>query len=205
MSASFDGGDTWQEFNGPAKVGGWAEAASLTILGKTSYFYTGGNSGYGGEWFTSDNGATWKEVMTGDLGGSYATGAHFAPDGALYVCNSKGQMQTTNSGISVSRATKDSPLGVAWTPLAGSQLCTIITDDGVNLHSAYSWDTGGSPFWSAPLSDPTKWTNFKTKLVVTNKSAYPFEGPNQFSFDSMHHLLFASDGGAGLWRLHTQK
>jgi hypothetical protein len=205
MSASVDGGDTWTEFNGPAKVGGWGEAASLAILGKTSYFYTGGNSGYGGEWFTADNGATWKEVMSGDLGGSYANGAHFAPDGALYVCNSQVQQQNTNSGISVSRATKDSPVGLTWTPLPGSKPCSVISDDGQRLFAAYSWDTSGSPFWSAPLSDLTKWTNYKTALVVSNKSMYPFEGPNQFSYDSMHHLLYATDGGAGLWRLHTEK
>jgi hypothetical protein len=184
LSESDDAGATWHEFAGPPQVMGWREAASLGVLGASTYLYTCDLGGY----YTADTGKTWKQVFTQTIAGSYAGSAHFGPDGTLYL-------GVTNNGIFSSKPSANSPVGSSWTAIPGSPNTSMMTDDGTNLIASYSWDYGGQPFYMAPLSGLTPWVNMQSPKIG--------RGSNQLAYDSEHHVAYAANWGAGLWRLVT--
>jgi hypothetical protein len=188
LSQSKDSGNTWHEFPGPSKLGSWVEAASLAVLGPTSYLYSCDQ----GIFFTEDEGKTWSQSLSGAAQGTYAGSAHLAPDGTLYL-------GVTNVGIFTS-SPNDGPVGKVWSKekLPTSPGSTsIITDDGTYLYASYAWDNSGTPFARAPLADPKAWETMKSDPPVAR-------GSNQFAVDSEHHVVYSANWGAGLWRLVTQ-
>jgi photosystem II stability/assembly factor-like uncharacterized protein len=187
MSQTHDGGDTWQEFSGPADLSGWQEASSISILGPTTYFYAaaGAYKGYS----TVDDGKTWTKVLDGPLYASYVPSVHVGPDGKAYI----GML---NTGVFFS-----TDLGASWTKIQGGQSSSAVADDGTNLYASSGWDHGGMPFWTTPLSGITGpspvWTQMKTAVSIS-------VGTTMFSYDATHHLLYSANMDAGLWRLRTQ-
>ena len=61
----------------------------------------------------------------------------------------------------------------------------------------YAADQWSPTFASAPISDPTKWTNMPAPALRSSQGA-PF-----LAYDEDHHLLYASTWPDGLWRLVT--
>jgi hypothetical protein len=175
FSSSTDGGAHWTLFRGP--TGGWEEGVSLTVLGPMSYLYAGPTGAY----FTADGGANWSHPVTEGLVGTATT---IAPDGALYLSG--------GGTVYVSRST---PLGSAFQSIPNTPHITMITNDGVNLYGSNTWG-GPHPMWTAPLSNPAMWTNMSSPEMS--------RGSNAFSFDPVHHILYAANMGAGLWRMVTR-
>ncbi|RYZ04694.1 MAG: exo-alpha-sialidase [Myxococcales bacterium] len=187
LSKSIDGGTTWQMFPGPANLKGWLEAASLSVLGPSSYLYTCDS----GIYFTEDTGKTWSQPLKGGLYGSYGGSTHIGPDGTLYL-------GVGNAGIFTSNP-KNGPIGKVWSaePLKGSpRNVGVLIDDGKHLYASWSWDSGGQPFSMAPLSDLTAWKPMKSPPIA--------RGSNQLAYDSKHHVLYSANWGAGLWRVVTE-
>ena len=191
LSQTTDGGKTWSYVDGPTVaqgVKGWQEAASLIVLGAESYFLSTPDSG---GWLTRDGGTTWtQEIATYNLYGTYAGSAHLGPDGTLYV-------GVSNDGIYASHADATHAVGEAWARLAGSPGAagaTVITDDGVNLYA--SVPAGNQPYYWAPLSAATPWTNM---TAPTDPGS-----ANELAYDAAHHLLYAASVDAGLWVLRTR-
>jgi hypothetical protein len=183
LSQTTDAGATWHEFNGPPQLPGWKEAASLTIVGKDSYLLTGD-----GAFFTSDGGKTWSIAIDKGILGSYGGGASTAPDGTMFL-------GVNNDKIHSSKADGATPAGLKWTPIEGSPNTNLTIDDGVNLYATNAWDSSGRPFYTAPLSDLSKWTNMESPVIS--------RGSNMFAFDKKNKVLYAANWGAGLWRLVT--
>ena len=180
LSQSTDGGATWHMFNGPSQLGGWQEAATLTILGATSYLYMAE-----GAWYTSDGGTTWSEVIKQHFGGGYSGSTNIAPDGTVYL-----------AGTNPLFSSRSNPLGSSWTNVGNSPNLSSVKDDGVSLFGSYSWDTSGQPFYTAKLSNPTAWTHMQTPQIG--------RGSDEMAYDATHHIMYSANWAAGLWRLVTR-
>lgn len=181
LSSSTDSGETWTPFNGPPELTGWQEAATLTILGPTSYLF-----GAAGGWYTPDSGKTWTKVLKEGFYASYAGSSNVAPDGAVFWAGSDSVYRSTSN-----------PLGAEWASLGNSGRRSVVIDDGVNLFASWAWDTFGKPFYTAKLSDPTVWTQMESPTIS--------RGPNQFAHDPTHHIIYSANWGAGLWRLVSRQ
>ena len=151
------------------------------IDGKTWFFGNGS-----GIFRTTDGGGHWTQVYMGGASGSVYT----AKDGSYYVAASFTVVHSSD--------------GVTWTELANSHGgasvngSNPITSDGTTLYEAQGAYGGQEPdggwYWSAPLSDPTTWTN------VGDAVKLGFGGSN-LAYDADHHLLYSSNLTSGFWRL----
>ena len=90
-------------------------------------------------------------------------------------------------------------LSPAVTALAGSPQAVAIIDDGVSLFASTS-STQSQPFWTAPLSDATAWTQMPDAICVGSLC----RGSNELAYDADHHIVYSASWGAGLWRLVTR-
>jgi hypothetical protein len=213
FSESSDGGDTWKLFNGPTSVpgfmvGGWAEASSISILGATSYIVLSPQGGY----FTADGGATWTLVLAFIDYTSYAGSTYIAPDGTLFLgCHppyysppAPGQSppfalyQAPTLPVPSPRLPYQTGLAPAVMPVPNGPAVTQIISDGVSLFG--SDNLGQPPFWTAPLSDPTSWTQMPDSICANGIC----RGSNELAYDPVNHIVYSANWGAGLWRLKTR-
>jgi Photosynthesis system II assembly factor YCF48 len=185
LSETRDGGDSWTIVDGPPELPGWAEGASITIVAADSLLLAADS----GAWFSSDDGGSWAKVIEGVHYGSYGGGAHFGPDGAAYL-------GMANQGVFVSRADGDELLGASWSLIPGSPQAAVLVDDGTRLYATYLHDTGGQPFYSAPLDDLSTWTNMPSPSIG--------RGSVMLAYDPTRKLIYSANLAAGLWRLRTQ-
>jgi hypothetical protein len=65
----------------------------------------------------------------------------------------------------------------------------------VSLFGSFGYDKGGEPFYTAPLSNPTKWTSYKSPSM---------QGSGSMAYDPTHHVLYAATWDTGLWRVVTR-
>jgi hypothetical protein len=214
FSQSTDSGATWHEFDGPTSVPGfmitgWMESASISILGPTSYIALSP----GGVYFTSDGGGTWTLVLAEIDNASYAGSTHILPDGTLLIGNSAGPLyasapapghappfalyQAPTLPVPQPRLPFTTGLSPAVTALTHGPQGTQIVDDGVDVYASTSQSP---PFWKAPLSDTTSWTQMPDATCKSNVC----RGSNQMAYDAVHHVIYSANWGAGLWRLATR-
>jgi hypothetical protein len=178
LSRSNDGGTTWAVFNGPTQLTGWQEAATISVVGPTSYVYAATSGG----WYTADEGQTWTKVIPDTFYSSYAGSTDLAPDGTLYL-----------SGANSIYKSQSNPLGKTWTKIDGSPRTTVIIDDGMSLFASGSW-ADANPVYTSMVSNSATWTNMK----------HTGRGANQLAYDAGHHIVYAANWGNGLWRLVTR-
>jgi hypothetical protein len=214
FSQSSDGGNTWQEFNGPTSVpgftvSGWVESASISILGATSYVVLSPS----GVYYTGDGGSTWTLVLAEIDTTTYSGATHILPDGTLYIGDSAGNIYYSSpaSGETPPFAIYQAPtlpvpqprlpyqtgLAPAVMPLTNSPQGTAIVDDGVNV---YTSTATSPPFWKAPLSNTTSWTQMPD--TICNGSVC--RGSSEMAYDATHHVIYSANWGSGLWRLVTR-
>jgi hypothetical protein len=215
FSQSTDGGTTWHEFSGPTSVpgftiSGWMESASISILGPSSYIALSP----GGVHFTSDGGATWTLVVAQIDYASYAGSTHILPDGTLLIGNSGGPLfasapapgkmppfalyQAPTLPVPQPRLPFTTGLAPAVMQIANAPQGTQILDDGVDVYASTMSQT--SPFWKAALADTTSWTHMPDAICRGSVC----RGANQMAYDAVHHVIYAANWGAGLWRLVTR-
>jgi hypothetical protein len=178
MAESKDGGATFRLFKGPPAATGWGEASTITVIGAKSWVYA--SPDLWGAFYTGDGGATWSKVITGPAYGNYTGSSFLADDGALYL-------GVANTGIFVSRATPQDPLGTTWTLIPGSPQASSIVGDDVTLFASYGWDTSGQPFYSAPLPAASTWTHVPSADI-------PAGGADHMDIDRARHILYAPAG-----------
>jgi hypothetical protein len=174
MAESTDRGDSWRIFKGP--TGGWGEGAGPVVLGPTTFLYAGPADGL---WYTSDSGDNWEKVAEN----ANCMGNYVADDGTAYLC--------AMSGILTS------PDWHTWTPLQNAPKCTGMTSDGVNLYVSHQNDYFEHPFWTAPLSSPTSWTDMDS-MSITDGGGYTM------GYDADHHVIYSANMLAGMYRYRTE-
>ena len=132
-------------------------------------------------------GATFEpcEVIDDGFIGSYAGVTTIAPDGTVYLASGSA-IYSSNSN----------PLGQTWTKLAGSPRASVITNDGTSLIASYGGTTA-HPAYIASLTNVTQWTNMTDSPDMGR-------GANQLAYDPVHHIVYAADWAAGLWRVVTK-
>jgi hypothetical protein len=172
MAESTDRGDSWQLFIGPGR--GWQENGGPVALGATTWLYAGPVDGL---FYTKDSGKTWEKVAE-------------RPDPWLYLADNGTSFLCAENGV---LSSKDQH---TWTLLANSPKCTSVISDGVNLYASYQNFFSGQPFYSAPLADPTRWTNMPSPKVS--------QGAINMGYDPDHHVVYASNNLGGLWRLRVK-
>jgi hypothetical protein len=185
MSESKDGGATWRLFKGPAN--GWKEGAGIVMLGGPSWLMFNGDGAY----LTSDGGASWSEPLVSYRGllNAWVFSGYVGSDNNVYL-------GVGNTGILKSPLAQIDASGKSWVKLDHSPIATAIVDDGVSLFASSAWDTTGQPFYSAPLKQPTQWTQMKSPSVSN--------GGNPMVYDPAHHIVYSADWSGGLWRLVTR-
>ncbi len=193
LSTSTDGGDTWKLFDGPSsipdwKIDGWMEASAISVLGPTSYLLTTP----AGVWFTGDTGAKWFQVAPEIVYATYS-GSSVIAGGDLFIAGAGHILRSP-------KAAGDPPFDLATShtvaPLMGSPTVTALVTDGKSLFVGSSRD-GEHQLWTAPLSDPTKWTQTTDKICKGTIC----RGPNEMALDPVHHVVYAANWATGLWRL----
>jgi hypothetical protein len=180
MAETRDGGGT---FTLTKSAFSWSEGDGQAMVGDKTWFYGQVDQGV---WRTIDGGASWSQVHAGF---GWASGCIYtATDGTLYTGNGFGMMSS-----------KD---GVTWTTMSGSPAfggpnggCPI-ADDGETIWVG-SWglaDDRGT--FSAPLKNPTTWTNMNSPKVVT--------GAGWLDYDADHHVLYKANSTGGFWRVRVK-
>jgi photosystem II stability/assembly factor-like uncharacterized protein len=218
FSRSTDAGNTWTIFDGPKSIpnwtvpdSGWIEASSISILGPSSYLVLSPD----GVWYTGDGGGTWTLVVAQIDETSYAGSTHILPDGTLYIGDSPGSIFYSSAAPSESppfalyqaptlpvpqpRLPYQTGLSPAVMPLTGSPQVTQIIDDGVSLFASNNLGQN-APFWTAPLANTTAWTQMPD-MICANGTC---RGSNELGYDSVNHIVYSANWGAGLWRLVTR-
>jgi hypothetical protein len=78
----------------------------------------------------------------------------------------------------------------------------VVIGDGERLFAIVGfYAPSGSDFvWTAPYTDPTRWTLLATPGLPSPLAA----GSNGASYDTDHHVLYTANQGAGLWRTVTR-
>jgi hypothetical protein len=179
LSETYDTGDHWRVIDGPPELTGFNEGGDLAVLDHDTYFFTG------------DNGAdlrvngTWQRVLSGATHGA----AYIASDGRLYLGVVSDALYVSSSN----------PLGATWQRLPGSPGATTLIDDGTTLYASNYEQYGGQPLFSASIHDvtmpSTQWQNAPQSVA---------RGATHFAYDPIHHYVYGSNLGGGLWRLRVQ-
>jgi hypothetical protein len=181
LAESSDGGGSWHLIKGPPQVQSWAEGGGPVVLGANLIIY---DVPFAGMFSTTDDGMTWTQAL--GYPGCFPAFAESPADGAYYMgCLSPfGVAKSTDKGM-----TWTTIMGSPWgNGLAATTQYLYMTENGMPANEM--------PFFRAPLTDTTSWTN-----VATPALGY---SANYLVYDSSHHVLYGANQQGGLWRGVTE-
>jgi hypothetical protein len=179
VGESLDGGATWRIVDGLSQwTGGEGQAIYFLDGGGTWLFGSQSN----GLWRTSDSGATWTDLNSPQ---GHAAGALYrAAGGTFYLATPGGILR--------------SPDGISWSlvPKSGDTMLGI-TGNGTTMFASrgFPWDPSTvlyEPFWTSPENDGQTWTQISSPTLSNGGS---------LAYDTVHHVLYSTDLGAGVWRV----
>jgi hypothetical protein len=84
---------------------------------------------------------------------------------------------------------------------------TFLVDDGVSLFGTPSYGYNAQEFYTAPLSDLSNWTQMPDSICSPDNPSMggsTCRGANEMAYDAAHHVVYAANWHAGLWRLVTR-
>ncbi len=177
-----DAGATWTLISGQASWNG-GEGQTIYFLDSRETWLWGSQSD--GLWRTANGGSTWT-VVDATAQGHGAGQLYRAKNGAFYLPAVPGILR--------------SPDGITWTlvPNSGDTMDGL-TGNGTTMFASrgFPWDPSTvlyEPFWTSPEGDGQTWTQLNTPMLSNG---------GWMSYDSVHHLLYSSNLGAGFWRVVT--
>jgi hypothetical protein len=137
---------------------------------------------FGGLYETTDEGASWH--LAANANGYAYPSIYVAPNGDSFVPAAFDLIERTSGGTT-------------WSPITGSPGADIVMGTATTIYAAHGGCTTVAnppfePFYSAPVSAPTNWTQLASPPMVS--------GPSVMAYDEDHHLLYASSCLAGFWR-----
>jgi hypothetical protein len=171
MAESTDGGASWSIIENTPGIG---EGDGMVMADSDTWFW---GQGFGGIYRTTNRGTSWEHVTTESAGFRFI---QKADDGNWYSSGYYGVLQSSD--------------GISWSHVEnGPKSHSIATGNGFLFTS---WMDTEKPYWSAPVSDPTNWT----EIVTPSENI----GSWQIRFDTDHNLLYTTSANSGFWRVRTQ-
>ena len=170
LGETTDGGLTWTLAKGPAD--GWQEQAVAYIVNKTVWLY--GATTYP-LYYSTNRGESWEKVGPGGTA-LYRAKNHF------YYGSAYGILESADAHT--------------WNVIPNSPQAYTIVGTGKTIYTGYIYSTGANQIWSAPESDPTKWT-----VVPTPAEFGATGGTWSLGYDADHKILYAANHHSGLWRM----
>ena len=176
-----DGGATWRLANGDPKMVG-TEGQVIYFLDTSHTWIWGSQSS--DFWRTEDSGATWTKISPA-IKEAHPQGSQIyrAKDGTFYLAAS--------DGVSKSRDGKAWSLVANTGPLGGG-----LVGDGTTMYLSnnlyWNWGKDLHPYFSAPESSGEPWTPLAGSPGLT--------AGGSLGLDTVHHVLYSSNLGAGVWR-----
>ena len=197
LAESTDSGMTWKLLEIPQP---WAaENSSVAIIARETWLWGGF---FGGLWQTTDEGATWKEVLVNDAGSSAGLPNAYAETNyyeSYSWQDSNGRYYLpTKSWFLPGGVIRSEPNDTSrWTAIPGSPQAQFLYPTSTQLVMSSESDPH---YYIASQSDPTTWTPL----------AGPDAGENSqmglgvyAAYDSSHHILYASCFNSGLWEKYV--
>jgi len=177
-----DGGKNWRLAKLPAPDPSALEGAGPMLLSGSRWLFT---MPFGGLFLTEDSGATWRVITP-----QGATGSHYQlyrGQHAYYIGSLQGVLKSTDKGST-------------WNLIqnSGSTLAGII-GDGITM---FTGQQNGGQYWSAPEQQDTIWTEYKAPGLPSAEERQQ-HGAFLFDYDPDHHIIYASNLAAGLYRMVT--
>lgn len=185
---SHDAGDSWTIRNGDMR---WApsEAQTLYIVDGQRWLFANHADGL---WRTSDAGATWALISAQAAGHWPSTLYKSTANGTFYIGADDGLYRSADF--------------VTWAHLSVGYLTNGVIGDGTTLYAGNAgsltpWvPVGTNVYMTSPETDGTTWPAASWPVPAGMWTQGPGGG---FAFDRLHHVLFSSNGTAGLWRMQT--
>jgi hypothetical protein len=181
---SKDGGASWRIVDGQSDWAG-GEGQAVYFLENSHSWLWGSQSN--GLWRSADSGASWSPVTDRQAQGHGAGQMYRAKTGVFYMPVLNGILRSTD--------------GITWdiVPNSGSIMAGL-TGNGTTMWASrgFPWDPSTDlydPFWSSPEDDGTKWTQMPSPKLSNG---------GQLAYNARDHLLYASNLGAGFWRVVTE-
>jgi photosystem II stability/assembly factor-like uncharacterized protein len=196
LAESSDGGMTWTLKVIPQP---WAENSSVLIVNRKTWLWGGF---FGGLWQTSDEGATWTEVLVNGktsspgLPNAYAETNYYEPyswqdSSGRYYLPSKSWFLP---GGVIRSAPNDTS---QWTAIPGSPQGQFLYPTSTQLVVS---SEGDPHYYIAPQSDPTQWSPLPGPDAGLNSQ----NGLGVYdAYDAVHHILYSSCFNSGLWERYV--
>jgi hypothetical protein len=195
MGETFDKGEHWTIHNKDPRMNG-AEAQNPALLDSTHWLFSN-HDAQSAIWWTTNAGATWTP-MASDSATHWAQQIYQAANGTWYVPGNRDLYRSTNGGAS-------------WltTPNWKGEITIGYAGSGTTMWTTYFGDLhprvpAGTPVYvQSPESDGLTWT----------PSAFDFsrvpwggllEGAQTLSVDRARHVIYATHGSQGLYRVRYQ-
>jgi hypothetical protein len=180
IAESFDGGMTWPNIVSTPVA--WGEQGGVQVVNATTWIWGSANAGMGA-YVTTDNGKTWNHALPGGAGDANGEDTILplkrAGDSAYYASSSQGAVRSTD--------------GVTWS-LAWAEKNNVVPNiRGVAFSSTTLYGSINSAFYAAPISDYASWSTISGPAGQTDSADF-------LAYDEVHHLLYASCWGGGLYR-----
>ncbi len=180
LAESKDGGETWTLTNSAQQ---WSEGDGQTMINATTWFF--GNQ-FGGIWRTTNAGATWTSVYTGNADGDVYT----ASDGSFYSCALNTILHSAD-GISWGAVPNGKPCGANSN---GGAKITGFGDTMFISRGASGTPPAGGWYWSTKDTDPSNWKSLESPASMG-------QGGVSIAYDPDHRILYSSNYVSGFWRV----
>ncbi len=181
FAESEDGGATFRIVDGRAEWAGGEGQFAYFLEARDTWLWGSQSNGL---WRTDDAGASWVAVTDDQAQGHGAGQLYRAADGTFYLPVLAGILR--------------SPDGITWTTVENSgNVMSGLTGNGTTMWASrgFPWDPSDDlyePFWTSPEDDGLTWTKLPSPMLSNG---------GQLAYDEVHHMLYSSNGGEGLWRV----
>jgi hypothetical protein len=191
MAETTDGGGSFRVIWGDSRWGE-SEGQGEWLLDHDRWLY---ETTIDGIWMTYDAGGHWTQI-TANAGGHMPGQLYQSRTGTWYFGDATGIFRSVD--------------GIAWSLVqAPGQLIAGIVGDGTTIYSSTSaWEQpiltpGTNPYIQSAESDGLTWTT--APFTTPPGSGFFTQGAAYLMhYDPVHHLLYASTGSEGFFRVATQ-
>lgn len=176
---SHDGGDSWTPH---PPVGPWGMGHGIWFLNNAQTWLLGTQDN--GYWRTTNAGESWEQVSTVNMahGGGQV---YIAETGITYVSSGEGTLRSEDDGAS-------------WQLVGDVTFTTAIFGDGSLLYTNQGYAGNIGPFHVSSEDDGMRWEPYRGgQQTFAN-------GPDEFAFDAVNGILYASNWGDGLLALKVE-